>query len=169
MIESQWQFMLKVWFDLTWILSERVAKGNTYEPHYFNLRLLELLRKTFLIMGPAGIMIAWSWQVTTQLALERTSVDSCNRLFSMLHSGQKCFLFVSYKTRPCGKIYPYSHIWPPLVAIFLALWVWEGIRANQDDKYLKDRCWRSYAFFILINSWRSGLSKVHWVPFYKDC
>jgi hypothetical protein len=31
----------------------------------------------------------------------------------------------------------YSHIWPPLVAIFLALRVWEGTGAIQDDKYLK--------------------------------
>ena len=30
-----------------------------------------------------------------------------------------------------------SHIWPPLVAIFLALWVWEGTGAIQDDKDLK--------------------------------
>ena len=30
-----------------------------------------------------------------------------------------------------------SHIWPPPVAIFLALRVWEGTGAIQDDKYLK--------------------------------
>ena len=30
-----------------------------------------------------------------------------------------------------------SHIWPPPVAIFLALWVWEGTGSIQDDKYLK--------------------------------
>ena len=31
----------------------------------------------------------------------------------------------------------YSHIWPPPVAIFLALRVWEGTGAIQGDKYLK--------------------------------
>ena len=31
--------------------------------------------------------------------------------------------------------YTNSHIWPPPVAIFLALRVWEGTRAIQDDKF----------------------------------
>ena len=31
----------------------------------------------------------------------------------------------------------YSHIWPPLVAIFLALRVWESTGAIQDDKYFE--------------------------------
>ena len=35
------------------------------------------------------------------------------------------------------KNYQNSHIWPPPVAIFLALWVWEGTGAIQGDKYLK--------------------------------
>ena len=30
------------------------------------------------------------------------------------------------------KVYQNSHIWPPPVAIFLALWVWEGTGASQD-------------------------------------
>ena len=33
--------------------------------------------------------------------------------------------------------YKHSHIWPPPVAIFLALRVWEGTGAIQGDKYLK--------------------------------
>ena len=34
-----------------------------------------------------------------------------------------------------------SHIWPPLVAIFLALLVWEAFGAIQDEKYLlKTKC-----------------------------
>ena len=32
--------------------------------------------------------------------------------------------------------YKDSHIWPPEVAIFLALRVWEGIEAIQHDTYL---------------------------------
>ena len=33
--------------------------------------------------------------------------------------------------------YVYSIIWPPPVAIYLALWVWEAFGAIQDEKYLK--------------------------------
>ena len=42
-----------------------------------------------------------------------------------------CDLFRIY------ELYHNSHIWPPPVAIFLALRVWEGTRAIQCDKYLK--------------------------------
>ena len=36
-----------------------------------------------------------------------------------------------------NQLYKDSHIWQPPVAIFLALWVWKGTGAIQDEKYLK--------------------------------
>ena len=41
-----------------------------------------------------------------------------------------------HSAEPETEIYIHSHIWPPPVAIFLALRVWEGTGAIQDDKYL---------------------------------
>ena len=50
-----------------------------------------------------------------------------------------CMKYVCPTKKPNheNNIIKYSHIWPPPVAIFLALRVWEGTGDIQDEKYLK--------------------------------
>ena len=65
-----------------------------------------------------------------------------NRTISPFHLAKNrveiCDLFMkTIKNKHPRNIIGNSHIWPPLVAIFLALRVWEGTGAIQDEKYLK--------------------------------
>ena len=65
----------------------------------------------------------------TLLKLKKQFVQQKKNMFSQRKS--------SLGTSMELQVYTNLHIWPPPMAIFLALWVWEGTGAIQDEKYLK--------------------------------